>query len=128
MLQFLKDFFAPRHRSEPFVVVTMRVPYGVSAEGGLAVRARLNDVEPDLWTFWNPGTFLVYFRASRAGASRATACLDALEPLRGVDPSLVDFECTRTEGSLIATFDGRGRVLDVLPGMTRASPPPPAAS
>jgi hypothetical protein len=119
MLQTLRDLLAPRHRSEPFVVVTIRVPYGVSPEGGSAVRDRLNEVEPDFWQFWNPGTFHAYFRASRSGASRARTCLDSLEPLRARDRSLADFESTLTEGTLLGSFDRRGRVTSMPLGTTR---------
>jgi hypothetical protein len=123
MLQALRDLFAPRIRRERFFVVTMRVPYGVSPEGGFAARDRLNGLDPDYWLFLNPGTFHAYFRASRSGSSRARACLDALEPLRAVDRSLTDLECTLAEGTLLASFDRRGRAMSMPLGITDRTEP-----
>jgi len=113
-----RRLLGPRVRREPFVVLTLRVPYGVSAEAGFLVRDTLNASRPDAWRFASPGTFHVYFRTSRSGLRRAHACRAILESLRDKDPSLANLTTTLAAGRLVASFDLRGRLTSTPMGAT----------
>ena len=52
----------PKVISESFEVLALRVPDGVSADAGFAIRDLLNDLDPEGWWFLNPTYFIAAFR------------------------------------------------------------------
>ncbi len=104
-------------RSTHFVVLSFGVAYGVSFEAGQAVSDEFSRQGADWWVFAGPDSFIVYFAGDRDGAARADRCRAALEPIRSRHECLRELTCGRAEGSLIATFDWRGRVTEMPLGI-----------
>ncbi len=106
----VRDFFAPRSRRVDFVVLSFDVPYGVTADSGYAVRDVLNAENPDDWVFLNPASFLAYFSSEAGGLARAARCRAALVTIQTLHESLRGMRFGQAEGTLMATFDRRGRL------------------
>ena len=100
--------------SERCVIVCAYFRDEVSLEQGFLIRDTLNDLDTDGWWFFNPGTFIVAFRSSRAPAERASACRSALTRLSQDNPGLAHLGLGSAEGSVLCSLASAGH-LDTPP-------------
>lgn len=105
--QMQPDILAKRVRagtSEPCVIVCAYLEDGVTPEHGFVVRDTLNGLDTDGWWFFNPGTFVVAFRCSRAPAERSSACQAAMARLSKDIPALGHLGVGSAEGPVLTSI------------------------
>jgi hypothetical protein len=99
---------------EQCVIVCAYVADGVSPEDAYLIRDMLNGLNTDGWWFINPGSFMVAFRSSNSGASRAQACEAAFARLSEQVPGLAHLGLGSAEGSVLCSLASAG-YLDTPP-------------
>jgi hypothetical protein len=100
--------------SEQCRIVCAYLGEDTSFEQGSLIRNVLNEIDTDGWWFFNPGTFIVAFRAARPGARRASACEAALARLRQVNPAVAHLAVGSAEGPVLTSIASAGH-LDTPP-------------
>lgn len=100
--------------SERCVIVCAYVDEALSPEHAYLIRDTLNELDTDAWWFFNPGTFVVAFRYSKAGAKRARACLSAFDRLTRSVAALEHLGVAAAEGEVLCSIAPAGH-LDTPP-------------
>lgn len=100
--------------SEQCIIVCAYVEDDLAPEHAYLVRDTLNNLDTDGWWFFNPGTFIVAFRSSKAAAKRASACQSALAGLSQDIAALKHLGVGSAEGPALTTLASAGH-LDTPP-------------
>jgi hypothetical protein len=97
-----------RARIEPFIVVSVIVSGGVSADDGCRLRELLNTVKALDWWFLNPGSFQVFFRSDVSGRAQSAEFVTQLSALKTSVPSHSGLRIGTAEGPLVASYKADG--------------------
>src|SRR6476619_3206851 len=86
---------------ERCIIVCAYLKDDMAPEHAYLVRDTLNELDTDGWWFANPGTFVVAFRSSKAGAKRARACQSAFDRLSRSVAALEHLGIGAAEGEVL---------------------------
>ena len=75
--------------------------WGFSHDHFSQLKATIERSKPAYWEFFNPGTILIYFRATKKGSSKSSSLLNTLEKIKAGNSGLAKIGIGKSEGEMV---------------------------